>query len=186
LQMSLVKETLRNISTIFLMILTLPITLLSIVGGLFSSFVELCCIIILMIIAVSSFALLFLFPILFPNPSDKRYRVNYLIAYMTSFLVSWILAIYPPHVQSFHMHLLSSLALLIFVLLSSLLPAMRCYEKYALSWKDLLIGLEHVRKTSEEIIDYIIGKLTLYFILLMPVSIIISYLPTEAHIINIH
>jgi len=162
------------------MILTLPVMLLSIIVGPFSSFVELCCVVILMIIVIICFGLLFLLPIIFPNLNDKRYRVNYLIVYTASFLASWILAIYPPHVQSFLMHLLSSLALLIFILASSLLPAMKCYEKYALSWRDLLIGLGLIGRASERIVNFILGKLTFWFIFLMPASIIISYLLTEA------
>jgi len=183
--MSFVKETLRNVPTVFLAILTSAIMLLITIGRLFSSFVELCCVIILMIIAVSYFALLFLLPIIFPNLGDRRYRVNYLIVYTMSFLTSWFSAIYSPSVQSFLMHLLSSLALLIFILTSSLLPVMECYKKYTLSWRDLLIGLKLVRRASERTVNYILGKLTLYSISLMPASIIISYLLTEAHLINI-
>jgi len=183
--MSFVKVNLKNVPIAFFIFALILVLLLNIIGRLLPPFVELCYVVILTIIVACCFALLFLLPIIFPNRSDRRYRVNYLIVYMTSLLTSWLLAIYSSSVQSFLMHLLSSLALLIFILTSSLLLVMECYEKYVLSWRDLLIGLRLVVTTSERSVSYILGKLTFWFTFSMPASIIISYLLTEAHLINI-
>jgi len=131
------------------------------------------------------FALLFLFPRLFPNLNYKRYRHIYLATYFLFLIASCFLAVYSPSVQSLFTHLLSALVLLILILASSLLPVMMCYDKYALSWRDLLIGLRLVITTSERIFIYILEKWAFWFIFLIPLSIISSYLLAEARIINI-
>jgi len=180
--MSFVKVNLKNVPIVLFILAFALVLLLITVGKFLPSFVELCCVVILMIIAVSCFALLFRPSIIFPNISDERYRVNYLLMQMCSSFMSLLLAIYSSSVQSFHMHLLSSLALLISILAFSLLPVVRCYKKYALSLRDLLIGLRLVITTSERAVNYILGKLVFWFIILMPSSIIISYLIAEARI----
>jgi len=184
--MSFTKASLKNAPIVFSISVFALIFLFNIIGRHLPSFAEFCCFVILTIIVTSCFALLFRFPIISSNLNDVRYCASYLIACM---FTSLLLAIYSPSsvqsgIQSFIMHLLSSLALLISILASSLLPIIICYEKCTLSWRDLFRGLKLVMTVSEKVINHVLGKLAFCFIFLMPASIIISYLLVEAYLLT--